>query len=455
MITKSIGATQRSIANKSLIRTLLIGLGGSLLCHTVAIAGITYFAQNAEESIEIIQIERVELDPAPVTSPSTKPIVPITKPAVPPPVRAIAPIAKPPLLALEPKVVKSIGATVPSPKPVVIPTPKPIATSPPVVKITKKLAPIKRQIAPLTNFVSPQPTLVAKPSPPSQDFRPKTDRSQPPPFTPNQFKETNNQPALGNTPLPSTQSAPKRNQKTGGDFSNDRSTPKQPDQPNKLARSSPKSPIDNNQTSPANPNKNSQNKPSQDLGKTPDDPTKGNAPIGDFDSGGSGNSSQIAPSNAGNGGINNQPVAGGGNGRGGSDGNGSGAENRQNGSPGGTVGGTGNGNRANNSNGNNPLGTGKPGNIATGSTKQLSIQCLSNCDIKYPDNLEDVDTGKDKILVRVTIDPAGNTTNVEIARSSGNPKLDSFTVAGVQQMRFTAMGKSLTFKIKVSTLIGN
>jgi TonB family protein len=441
MIRSSISVTQRSIANRSLARTLLFGLGGSLLCHTVAIAGINYFAQNAQEPIEIISIDRVEVDPEPVT-----------KPAVTSPVRAIAPIAKPPLLAAAPKVVKSISATVPIPKPVVNPTPRPISTPPPVVKITKNLAPIQRNV-PLNNFVSPQPKPVAKPLLPNQDFRPKIDRSQLPPFTANLFKETNNQPAFGNTPLPSTQATPKINQKIENNDNHDRSTPKQPDRQSRLVRSSPRLPIDNHQTSPANTNNNSQNKSPQDLGKLPENPTGDNFPIGGSGGGGSGDSSQITPNNTVSAGIDNQPVAGAGNRRSGLGEDVGGKENRQNGSPGGNKG-TGNGGLSNSS-GNDPLGTEKPGNIATGGNKQLSIQCLSNCDIKYPDNLEDADTGKNKILVRVTIDAAGKATNVEIARSSGNPKLDSFTITGVQQMQFTGMGKSFTFKIKVSTLVGN
>lgn len=48
---------------------------------------------------------------------------------------------------------------------------------------------------------------------------------------------------------------------------------------------------------------------------------------------------------------------------------------------------------------------GKPGNMATGIRNRVSIQCLRNCEIRYPDELENSDIGKDKILVKVTIDP--------------------------------------------------
>jgi TonB family protein len=447
MIKSSISVTQRSIANKSLARTLLFGLGGSLLCHTVAIAGITYFAQNAEDSIEIIAIDRVEVDPELIASPLSKPITPIAEPVA----SAVKPISVP-----KPKAVKPMVLASPSPKPVVV-IPQPKAVSPaPVIKITKAKVPVKLPTAPLDRVISPQPDLAAKPPIPVKDILPKIDRSQPPPFTPNLFKETNNQPALGNTPPTSTRSTAKINQKVEKNSNNNRSTPKQPDRQSKLARSSPRLPINNNQPSPANPNNNSQNKSPQDLGKLPDNPTGDNLPIGDSGSGGSGNSSQTAPSNPGSSAdSNNQTGTGKGNGQGESGGNVRATDNRQYGSPEGTIGSTGNSDKSSNSSSNKELGTSPPGNVAAGGNRKLSIQCLNNCEIKYPNQIEDADTGKDKILVRVTIDAAGSPTNVEIARSSGNPKLDSFTLTGVQQMQFTSMGKPLTFKIKVSTLVGN
>jgi TonB family protein len=447
MIKSSISVTQRSTANRSLARTLLFGLGGSLVCHTVTIAGITYFAQNAQEPIEIISIDRVEVDPEPIASPLSKPITPIVKPVV----SAAKPISVP-----ESKVVKPMVLASPSPKPVaVIPQPKAVSPAP-VIKITKAKVPVKLSTAPLDRVISPQPDLAAKSLIPVRDIPPKIDRSQPPPFTPNLFKETNNQPAFGNNPLPSTRSTPKINQKVERNSNNNRSTPKQPDRQSKLVRSSPKLPIDNNQPSPANPNNNSQNKSPQGLGKLPENPTGDNLPIGDSGSGGSGNSSQVMPNNSGSGAdSNNQTGMGKGNGRGKSGGNGRATDNRQYGSPEGTIGGTANSDKSSNSNSNKELGTSPPGNVAAGGNRKLSIQCLNNCEIKYPNQIEDADTGKDKILVRVTIDAAGSPTNVEIARSSGNPKLDSFTLTGVQQMQFTSMGKPLTFKIKVSTLVGN
>ena len=94
-------------------------------------------------------------------------------------------------------------------------------------------------------------------------------------------------------------------------------------------------------------------------------------------------------------------------------------------------------------------------NIATGSNRKLSIQCLRNCEIRYPENLEASDTGKDKILVKITIDANGLVINAEIDRSSGNHQLDLFALEKIKQMQLTAMGESKTFRIKINTLSGD
>lgn len=119
----------------------------------------------------------------------------------------------------------------------------------------------------------------------------------------------------------------------------------------------------------------------------------------------------------------------------------------------GSIGSGSNGNDNGNSGGSNKPGTGTPGNMATGSSNRASIQCLRNCEIRYPHELENSDIGKDKILVKVTIDPNGTIVNAEIDRSSGNQNLDRVTLAGVKQMQLSATGKTKTYRIKVSTLL--
>ena len=167
-----------------------------------------------------------------------------------------------------------------------------------------------------------------------------------------------------------------------------------------------------------------------------DNPTGAEEAIG----GAPGNNTRIAGSNGGGKGLGsqgNQTGLGGGNRRSPSLGNGTGS---------------GNGNGSGNSG--DDLG-GAPGNVATGSKNQATIQCLRNCEIRYPDELENSDIGKDKILVKVTIDPNGLVASAEIARSSGNQKLDRVTLEGVKQMQLNPTGKTRTHRIKISTLLNN
>lgn len=491
MAAQSFGESHRSIADKMLRKTLMIGLGASALLHTAAITGVSYLSQADINDLEITEIERVEVAPDPV--PIIKPTTPIAKPI---PIPSTKPIAKP-MLALEPKVVKPTVVATPMPKPVAIPIPKEIATPVPVVKITKAKLPVKLPKEPLAGVVSPEPTQIVKPLTPVKNTPPKIDRSQPTTKTPRQSAITNNEPALGNTSQPSI-STPDDNDILDPNPSDD-PTPVKPGNNDKLARANETAPSGNNQTGLAS------NKSPQVLSKEVDS-LGSNSPLSDDDLGGSalpGNNTRIAknstPSTGGSnqtglGGIRtNSPNMGDGFSRGGSGnvlggsdddliggapgnstriargsggggksgtgnnqtGLGGGKGGRQTGSQFGSLDGTGNSDSYSDTNGNDELGTGTPGNVATGSSNRLSIQCLSNCEIKYPDNLEATDTGKDKILVKVTMNASGRITNAQIARSSGNQKLDSVTLAGVKQMQLTAMGKPLTFKIKVSTLVNN
>lgn len=515
------GAIQRSIANRALTKILLMGLGGSVLLHTVAIAGVSYWARNhPDEQMEIVEIDRVEVDP-PSPAPSTKPI-PIPEPKV----------VKPP-----------VTASIPTPIPVKIPTPKAILTPVPVIKIAKSTA-IKRSTSPTTNTVSPtanranppvkiatitpqksNPTpsfpnkLFSDPPPKSIPFKPAIEaRTQTPKTLPQQTKiatrkiENNprqsspikypqpttaiNQTALvpndrpaklapksiptNNLPtneklVPSSAGNTSKLAQTTDRFSDRATLPtipsdNQPQSPPKLAsnvgslplaepllqqkplqkRIDPNTPLRNNNLtrSPKNntqiANNNRQtpvpaaNNNQVGLGENPPQRSeidtnfrnKSNEdPIG----GVPGNNTQIARNNSVK--LENQPNLGGGN--------------RQNSS----IGSGSNGNDNGNSGGNNKPGAGTPGNMATGSSNRVSIQCLRNCEIRYPDELENSDIGKDKILVKVTIDPNGMIINAEIDRSSGNQNLDRVTLDGIKQMQLTATGQTRTYRIKISTLL--
>jgi TonB family protein len=510
------GATQRSIANRALTKILLMGLGGSTLLHTVAIAGVSYWARNhPDEQMEIVEIDLVEVDP-PSPAPSTKPI-----------------------LIPEPKVIKPpVTASIPTPIPVKIPTPKAILTPVPVIKIAKSTA-IKRSTSPTTNTVSPTAnranppvkiaTITPQKSNPTPSFPNKLFSDPPPksiPFKPaieaqTQIPKTSPQPTkkvtqeIDNNPPPSApikkpqpttvinqtvlaptsnpvklapKSIPTNNLPTDeklipsstGNTSKlaqttDRTIPSenQTKSPPELAsdlgwlakplskRVNPDTPpltanlteapknntqIDNNnRQAPAPANKNSPVNLGRNLPKRSEIATN----VGNRDSedrpnsnrdimdGTPKNNTQTARNNGGNNSVKlgNQTNLGGGNQRNSSIGSGL------------------NGNDNSNSGGSNKPSAGTPGNIATGSRNRTSIQCLRNCEIRYPDELENSDIGKDKILVKVTIDPNGAVTNAEIDRSSGNQNLDRVTLEGVKQMQLNATGQTRIYRIKVSTLL--
>ena len=489
MTAHSLGNTHRDLADRALKKTLAIGLCCSGLFHTAAIAAVNYMAANRIEDLDITAIERVELDPEPTPTPVVKPVLPKAKP-----------IATP-----EPKVVKPV--TIKPPAPVKIPTPKAIPTPPPVVKIVKSKVTVKPLSAPVAKVVPPAPQQVTQPVIP----KPAT----PPPFpkqlftdpapkaapakTPKLSKKSSSPDPVTDPASPLTPTAPPKqvafdsNTPSQNDR-NDDFIPSQPGSTSKLARSTAPAPTATNQTSLAATNKLPQNfgdaAPSQsnnsstndDFGTAPPGNTtriganpisspstsnqtslasnsgksnnlgnnlsggsNNNSPENDepIGSGTPGNSSRIARSNSGakTGSISNQTSLG----------NGS----RQGRSLGGSLGDTSTGTSNSAGNGSDDLGAGSPGNIATGSKNEMKIQCLRNCEIKYPDNLEDADMGKDKILVKVTIDASGTVTNAQIARSSGNTKLDRVALDGVKQMQLTAMGKPLTFRAKISTLANN
>jgi TonB family protein len=485
MTGQSLGMAHRAQVDRGLKKILAIGLCCSGLVHTAAIAGVNYLAANSIEDLEITAIERVELDPEPKPTPSVKPIV--SKPTPAP----------------KPKVVKPIVAKVPTPVPVKIPTPKVIATPPPVVKIVKSKVAIKPPSTPVEKVVAPTPKQVIKPAIPKA--------TTPPPFPKQLFAD----PVPKAAPIKTPQSAPEpvndvaspltptappkqvafdpgvQNQPEPRD---DDFAPSQPGSTSKLARTPERAVTGTNQTNLAAANKLPQNfvdtEPSQsnnapsndDFGTAPpgnttriganrsnsnpsatnqtslasnsgksnnfgnnfgggsnnnfpennDEPIGGNPP---------GNSSRIARGSSGvkNASANNQTSL-----------SGSGRQGRSSlgGSLNGAAAGAGSG-------GDEIVDIGSPGNIASGSRNESRIQCLRNCDIKYPENLEDAEVGKDKMLVKVTIDANGNVTSAQIARSSGNTKLDRVALDGVKQMQLTAMGKPLTFRAKISTLANN
>ena len=413
------GATQRSIANRALTKVLLMGLGGSILFHTVAIAGISYWARNyPDEQIEIVEIDRVEVAP-PSLSPSTTPILKVVKPP--------------------------ITASIPTPISIKISTPQAIFTPmTTVVKVTKSVA-IKSLNSPLANIGSP----VAKRfTPPAKIVSINSPKSNPNPSFPDRLFSD---PLPKNIPFKSVIEARNPTSKTllqqtkllNRKIENNpsQSSPSKYPQsiiakkqtalaptskPTKLATNSIPDTTDNPPAAekliPSLPSNISK------LAQTTDRDIMGEVPR---------NNTQIARNHSGDNGIKlgNQTNLGG--------------SIQQNSSIDSGL----NGNDRTNSSSSNKPSTSTPGNIATDSRNRMSIQCLRNCEIRYPDELENSDIGKDKILVKVTIDPNGAIINAEIDRSSGNQNLDRVTLEGVKQMQLTATGQTRIYRIKISTLL--
>jgi TonB family protein len=482
----SLSNQQRAIADRQLRKILSIGLCCSALVHTVAFATVNYLAQTDRDNLEITAIERVELDPEPKPTPVATP----------------KPVPTPKLV----KVTKSV------PQPVKIVQPKPIATpsTPPVVKITKSAVAVKPIASPLPDLakpsakksIAPKPApivpkvaapvpfpdgLFEQPTPKPQPLATKSSVKQPPKVARKSESTDSNQTALA-TRSRRSEVLPQPDPNSQPDPINDDLAPVLPGNTTKLAKSiDDRSPTTTNQTNLATGNKSPQTFGNYDPAAST--PTTEE----DFGSGSPGNSKRIANNNPAPASSNNQTGlvgsrnqskrsvsfdAAGGDTANPTDDIGGGAPGNNkriasstsgtSGSPGSNANSTGLGgnNRGNGSiaktfgsdtgngigTGGDDIGGGTPGNLATGSSRQLSIQCLRNCEIQYPETLQDSETGKEKILVRVSINANGGVTNAEIARSSGNQNLDRAAVEGIKQMQLTPMGKPLTFKVKVSTL---
>ena len=389
MSAESLGSQQRANADRQLSKILLAGLCGSAMFHTAALAGVSYLSQNSIDDLEITAIERVEVDPDPVPTPS---IQPTPTPA--------------------PKIVKPIIAAVPIPVTVKIPTPKAISTPPPVVKIVKSKVAIPPPTSPVAKVVAPAPNRVTKAATP---VKVASKPNSPPAFPDRLFTD----PTLKIEQPQPQPAAPPRTRKT-------------PAHNTRIAS--------NRKATNPDPNINQTGLGINNSAKNPGSGVNfgeigvSNHPSGDNDSigGTPGNNTLITRNNGGGNGVNgtgvNQTGLGGGN--------------RRNRSIGDNLDG----------NGSDKLGSEVPGKIVTGSKKKLSIKCLRNCEIRYPDHLKTSDIGKDKIWVKVSIDRNGSITSAEIVSSSGNAKLDQAALAGVNQMQFTAIGEPSTSRIKVNTL---
>jgi TonB family protein len=81
------------------------------------------------------------------------------------------------------------------------------------------------------------------------------------------------------------------------------------------------------------------------------------------------------------------------------------------------------------------------------------LECTQNCQIGKLQDLQDSDGGKDRLRIRLVVDPNGVVLSAEIAKSSGNLQIDSVVLDGIKQMKFNPTGKTIEGIIKANILL--
>ncbi len=100
-------------------------------------------------------------------------------------------------------------------------------------------------------------------------------------------------------------------------------------------------------------------------------------------------------------------------------------------------------------NGNSPTSS----NTTAGTPGKSSLQCIKNCEITKLQDLEDSDGGKDRLRIRIVVDPNGLVLEASIAKSSGNSQIDSTILEGIKRMQFAPSGKTIKGTVKANIFI--
>ncbi|WP_309743717.1 TonB family protein [Chamaesiphon sp. OTE_20_metabat_361] len=484
MEQSSFSAISRRNADKNLLTILLAGVGGSIAFHIAAIAGVAHWWQPTaaiDEPMEITMVDvETEQPPAkPAPQPTVAPVKAPTKVEPKPEAAKPVPIVKVPA-TLEPK-------TAPA-KPV------PIAKVP--AQVAQKPAPIVKTASALDNFIDP-----AKPTPrervPTKPASKPAPKSIEPPLkvVAPEFPDELFKPAQ---PLAETPVTPKQKVVKSPTF-----TTPPPQQQKIVTEPQPGTPIGENQSGLASTSPNRQlarstdtpaPTPEQDFGEvapskiktpTPDDftgssnnqsglagqptgggklgnrlagntpgsntasddnfgnvaPSKVKAPSNDDFAGSSNNQSGLANKPTGGGKLGTRLA-----------GNTSSITTRSDGEPSGvTPGNSWRGARAEPGAGLKP----NPGNTSSDDAggKAFGLQCINRCEISGLTDLDDRDGGKDKLRIRIAIDPSGNVTSASITKSSGNSTIDRVVINGVKQMQFSPPGKVVERVVKANILL--
>jgi TonB family protein len=447
----SLSNASRGNADKDLLIVLLVGLGSSIAIHILAIFGAGYLWKSTAVVDESMEITMVEDDPSktvitPPPAPKVTPVVPIIKSSA-----IIEPKIKTPKIA--PAVTKAVPI-VKSPATIIPKTKTPTKTIPvaqnPSKPATNSLSssssaarPIASPVTPDELFKSPppneiqpasQPEIAQKqepavkpsvlPSPkiapnstisPSPILTPKVARKPTPVFSPE--IAPNPQPIIKSSPVPSPKIV-----KNPPVKSPERDVLDNASSDENVATVAPSK---NNLPIAANPRKSPNVTPSG-LANDPfrDEkivPSKINNPTSSKVAGFGGNNPNITiPSKVATESKVGEKIGGN-----------SGSTSRNSGSP----------------------DDGSTGNNVAANSRTAGLQCVNRCEIDGLTDLQDNDGGKDKLRIKIAVDPQGIVTSATIAKSSGNSNIDRIIINGVKQMQFSPPGQRVETVVKANILI--
>jgi TonB family protein len=117
--------------------------------------------------------------------------------------------------------------------------------------------------------------------------------------------------------------------------------------------------------------------------------------------------------------------------------------------------------KANSSSSNNDSPNGKNlgannGNInrqASSPQSSSGLKCIENCQLPQLQDLQDSDRGKDRIRIRIEVDPRGAIVNAEIATSSGNAQIDAVVLDGIKQIRLSPLGTTIKGIVRINIFL--
>ncbi|WP_373542274.1 TonB family protein [Chamaesiphon sp.] len=487
MEQSSLSAISRQNADKNLRAILLAGVGGSIAIHVAAIAGVTHFWKPVAAIEEPMEITMVDVDKT-VPSPVITAPAPIVKsaPKITPQLKTAVQIAKTPAkVNLQPKPApKVVTPAVDKPIPIVKTTAS-LTTNPaakpnrPIGKAASKPAIIPKRLStptqPVIDPAFPDELFRSQPQPAQANNTPRPQKTAPRPKITNServaSRSSDNQPGLVGTPsgggggLAGKLSNNPNPGGSGGNAGDDRDFGTAiPSKIGAVGGGNGSGAGGTNQSGLAG-NSSGGGKLASGFGSGGEgEILTGTGGDGDF---GKVTPSRIGATGGGAGGTNQSGLAGNSSGGGkltrgfgGGSGGGSGGGN---GSGSGIGGGGGDGDFGTVTQGNtwrgarggagSGLGNPGAGRGGDGGGGVFGLQCIRRCEISGLTDLDDKDGGKDKLRIKIAIDPKGFVTRASISKSSGNSTIDRVIVNGVKQMQFSPPGKTVERVIKANILM--